>query len=95
MSCVTESLAAFRLRIRLIRRGPLKRVTPEPMAPFVCPFCDGTGFVFDLGVPCQRCDGSGQLDTWDACRPYTSEDYNGHCGGCDECLLMQATHHAV
>lgn len=28
----------------------------------------------------------------DDCTPYAGGDYNGHCGGCDTCLLMQAEH---
>lgn len=33
------------------------------------------------------------LDDNDTCSPYAGGDYNGHCGGCGMCLLMQASHY--
>jgi len=30
------------------------------------------------------------LDANVSCNPYVGMDYAGHCGGCDNCMLMQA-----
>jgi 7-cyano-7-deazaguanine synthase in queuosine biosynthesis len=27
-----------------------------------------------------------------SCSPYAGGDYNGHCGGCYTCLMMQVAH---
>ena len=35
------------------------------------------------------------LDDNEGCEPYAGGDYAGHCGGCDSCLLMQATHNGM
>lgn len=32
------------------------------------------------------------LDGNVSCNPYVGMDYAGHCGGCDNCMLMQAEH---
>ena len=29
------------------------------------------------------------LPPWSSCTPYSGADYLGHCGGCDECMLLQ------
>lgn len=33
------------------------------------------------------------IDAEDACIPYAGMDYTGHCGGCGNCLLMQADYY--
>lgn len=89
---MTDSLDAFQRRIARIRKGPpppLPTRAPKLLEPFTCPFCDGTP-----ASPrwiCQRCGGTAKLETWDQCKPYAGGDYNGHCGGCDECMLMQVS----
>jgi len=35
------------------------------------------------------------LDDNDSCHPYAGGDYNGHCGGCGTCMLMQAAHYGL
>jgi len=40
-------------------------------------------------------DGGTWIDVLDpsvSCHPYAGGDYNGHCGGCDTCMIMQAEH---
>lgn len=32
------------------------------------------------------------LDDNESCHPYAGGDYQGHCGGCDMCMLMQYNH---
>ena len=32
------------------------------------------------------------IDGNDCCEPYAGGDYQGHCGGCGNCMLMQAEH---
>jgi hypothetical protein len=32
------------------------------------------------------------LDREDHCNPYAGGDYQGHCGGCDRCMIMQYKH---
>jgi hypothetical protein len=33
------------------------------------------------------------MDLSESCNPYAGGDYNGHCGGCTACLLMQHRHY--
>jgi hypothetical protein len=33
------------------------------------------------------------MDDNDSCHPYAGGDYNGHCGGCDMCMIMQMQHY--
>ena len=37
-------------------------------------------------------DEVGVYDAADNCQPSAGGDYNGHCGGCDMCMLMQFEH---
>jgi len=32
------------------------------------------------------------IDLDENCNPYSGSDYYGHCGGCGNCLAMQASH---